>query len=53
VPYYIDTTGIDGNYIIKNVTPEEYIVQASKLSYAPGSENVKVGSAKTEEVNLC
>jgi uncharacterized protein (TIGR02145 family) len=53
VPYYTDSTGIDGNFIIKNITPEEYVVQASKLTYNPGSENVKVVSATTEEVNFC
>jgi uncharacterized protein (TIGR02145 family) len=53
VPYYIDSTGIDGNFIIKNITPEEYVVQVSKLTYTPGSENVKVVSATTEEVNFC
>jgi hypothetical protein len=49
--YNTTITRIDGTYIIDNITPGEYEIQALKLAYDISSKNVKVVSAKTEEIN--
>jgi len=42
----------DGTYILKNITPGEYEIQASKFAYITGSKNVKIIEAKTEKTNF-
>ena len=47
-----DTTRtlIDGSYLLKNLVPGDYVIQASKNGYASGKiENVKVISSVTTE----
>ena len=45
-------TGSDGSYILKNLAPGDYELQALKKDYFTESENVKVHSAKTREMNF-
>jgi uncharacterized protein (TIGR02145 family) len=45
-------TGTDGIYQFKNLSPGQYSIQASKLSYATIKMNITVSSAKTNEINF-
>ncbi len=45
-------TGIDGKYLLKNISPGEYEIQASKFAYNPVTKNVKVAEAKTGQTNF-
>jgi uncharacterized protein (TIGR02145 family) len=45
-------TGNDGTYLLKNISPGEYEIQASKFAYVTGSKNVKVVEANTGETNF-
>jgi hypothetical protein len=42
----------DGTYLIKNVTPREYEIQASKFAFNTSSKNIEVETAKTKEINF-
>ena len=42
----------DGAYLLKNIRPGDYELQASKLTYGKISKNVKVRSAEISEVNF-
>ena len=46
------STGSDGLYLLKNLTPGFYEIQASKLAYGIISNNVDVRSANTAEINF-
>jgi hypothetical protein len=46
------TTGNDGIYMFKNLTPGNYDIQASKYTYAPVKKNVTVASAETKEIDF-
>jgi len=46
------STGIDGTYWLKNIDPDNYVIQASKFGYAMKSENVRVESAMTKTINF-
>jgi uncharacterized protein (TIGR02145 family) len=45
-------TGNDGTYLLENITPGDYEIQASKYSYSNTKKNVTVVSAKTRELKL-
>jgi uncharacterized protein (TIGR02145 family) len=45
-------TGNDGSYLLKNITPGDYEIQASKFAYATGSKNIKVVETRTREIDL-
>ncbi|MCX6254210.1 MAG: carboxypeptidase regulatory-like domain-containing protein [Bacteroidia bacterium] len=42
------STGNDGTYMLKNLVPGQYEIQASKSSFVPSKINVEVVSAKTQ-----
>lgn len=42
----------DGTYLLKNIAPGEYGIQASKFAYVTGSRNVKVVEAKTGVIDF-
>ncbi len=48
------STGNDGNYLLENITPGDYEIEASKLAYGVSSKNVKVVAAtvKTTDFEL-
>ena len=46
------STGSDGTYLFKNLTPGEYEIQASKFSYNTITKNVDVLSAKTQIIDF-
>lgn len=46
------STGIDGTYNLKNITPGEYEIQVSKFSYATSSKNIVAVEAKTREIDF-
>jgi Carboxypeptidase regulatory-like domain/Viral BACON domain len=46
------STGIDGSYLLKNINPDNYVIQASKFGYKTETENVTVKSALTKEINF-
>jgi uncharacterized protein (TIGR02145 family) len=46
------STGSDGKYLLKNLTPGVYSLQAIKSGYGNSTTNVKVESAKTETFDL-
>jgi uncharacterized protein (TIGR02145 family) len=43
-------TGNDGTFLLKNIQPGEYQIQASKFAYNGSSNNIKVEEAKISEV---
>jgi uncharacterized protein (TIGR02145 family) len=45
-------TGNDGIYLLKNIIPGDYEIQASKFAYATGSKSFKVVEAQTREIDL-
>jgi uncharacterized protein (TIGR02145 family) len=45
-------TGNEGTFLLKNISPGDYEIQASKFAYATGSKNIKVVEAQTREINL-
>jgi uncharacterized protein (TIGR02145 family) len=45
-------TGNDGTYLLENITPGEYEIQASKFAYVTGSRDAKVVEAKTGEIRF-
>ena len=45
-------TGINGIYLIKNITPGEYDIQVSKISYGTSTQKIEVKSGKTIECNF-
>jgi uncharacterized protein (TIGR02145 family) len=49
-----DTTSTvnDGAYLLKNLVPGDYEIQASKFSYGISSKNIEVVAAKTKEINF-
>ena len=50
--YYNTITGIYGTYTIKKVSPREYTIQASKLSYVSSVKQIEVTSTNAEEINF-
>jgi uncharacterized protein (TIGR02145 family) len=42
----------DGTYLFRNLSPGNYELKASKLSYATSNKNVTVASAKTQQINF-
>jgi uncharacterized protein (TIGR02145 family) len=46
------STGIDGSYLLKNIDPDNYEIQASKFGYATKFENVRVESGMIKTVNF-
>ncbi len=49
-----DTTssGNDGTYLLKNIIPGDYDIQASKFTYGTSLKDVKVEQAKTREIDF-
>lgn len=45
-------TGNDGSYLLKNITPGDYEIQASKFAYGISSKKVKVDEATTGQANF-
>jgi uncharacterized protein (TIGR02145 family) len=45
-------TGNDGIYLLKNITPGNYKIHASKFGYNASSTNIEVVEAKTEQVDV-
>ena len=45
-------TLIDGSYLLKNLVPGGYEIQASKRSYAMREENVNVVSSQTKQIDF-
>jgi hypothetical protein len=52
VIYQVTSTENDGTYFLKNITPREYDVQASKSSYGTLIQNIEVVGAKTQEIKF-
>ena len=46
------STGSDGTYLLKNLTPGNYEIEASKFGYATWPENVEVVKAETKNVDF-
>jgi uncharacterized protein (TIGR02145 family) len=46
------TTGIDGAYLFKHLTPGEYEIQASSSGYAVSKQNVVLASAETKQIDF-
>jgi uncharacterized protein (TIGR02145 family) len=42
----------DGAYLLKNISPGEYAMQASKFSYNTSLKNIELEEKETEEVNF-
>jgi uncharacterized protein (TIGR02145 family) len=51
---YNDTTITenDGTYLLKNITPGDYEIKASKFAYNTSSKPIEVEAAKTKEINF-
>ena len=46
------STGIDGKYFFKSLTPGDYSIEASKQNYAKGTNNAIVTSANTTDIDF-
>lgn len=46
------STGIDGSYLLKNIDPDNYEIQASKFGYATKFENVRVESGMIKTIDF-
>ena len=46
------TTGSDGTYLLRNLNPGSYEIQASKFTYALSKKNVTIASAETNEIDF-
>src|SRR4030042_5160159 len=49
-----DTTRtlIDGTYLLENLVPGDYEIQASKFAFSPSSENIEVIAGKTKVLDF-
>ena len=45
-------TGNEGTFLLKNISPGDYEIQASKFAYGSSSKNIKVDEAKTAEIKF-
>ena len=52
VPTDSTITGNDGTYLLKNITPGDYEVQASKFDYSTSLKDIEVNEAETRETNF-
>lgn len=52
VIYQVTSTGIDGTYLLKNITPGDYDIKASKFAYNTSSKPIEVEAAETKEINF-
>ena len=46
------STGSDGTFLLRNVEPNRYEIQSSKLGYGVSKKNVTVTSAETNEIDF-
>jgi len=46
------STGNDGTYLLKNIIPEDYEIQASKFAYGTSSKDAKVDQAETSKIDF-